>query len=307
MSALDSAPASVIAVSASKGGTGKSSLVTNLATLFALPGRRVLVIDMDTETGLGLDFGYYNDLERDDQGAGLRHALSTLTIPEVLPAVRPGLDIIPGGRHLEGLPELVSAWESMGIAPNEALALVVNALRPSYDFILIDSAPGESLGRELAFAAADYVLVPTRSDTASIAGVASVARSFQAVATVNPDLRLLGVVLFGINASATSIVADLRAELDGYLGEGACFQTWLRYQERTANASRARGISVAEYERDILNKAPRVGESDWKSRRKGLATSAGSLAHDYAKLAVEILSRLRSYDADKLVRRMSAS
>lgn len=306
MGVLDMEPASVIAVSASKGGTGKSSLVTNLATLMALPGKKVLVIDMDTETGLGIDFGYYANTSLDDQGEGLRRALTDLTVPPLLASVRPGLDIVRGGSHLEHLRDLVPTWRSLGVGDNQALALIVEALRPSYDYVFIDTAPGESLGRELAFAAADHVLIPTRSDNASIAGVASVAKDFAAVADTNPQLSLLGVVLFGVNASATSIVSELRTRLDSRLGEGAVFDNWIRYQERTATTARALGMSIAEYERDVLANVPKVGEKGWKAARKGLASSAATLAGDYSRLALEIMSRLRSFKAEKITGRLPA-
>ena len=83
-----------------KGGVGKTSLVANIAGLAAGSGWRVLAIDTDPQGNLARDLGV---LEQADDGANLRDAILARTPLAPLRAVRPGLDLAAGGRHLDSL------------------------------------------------------------------------------------------------------------------------------------------------------------------------------------------------------------
>jgi len=83
-----------------KGGVGKTSLVANIAGLTAASGWRVLAIDTDPQGNLARDLGV---LEQADDGTNLRDAILGRAPLTPLRDVRAGLDLAPGGRHLDSL------------------------------------------------------------------------------------------------------------------------------------------------------------------------------------------------------------
>ena len=66
----------------------------------AAAGYRVLAVDLDVSGNLALDLGYAND-PRHDQAKSLVRAVWDDEALQVIADVRPNLDVLPGGRHLE--------------------------------------------------------------------------------------------------------------------------------------------------------------------------------------------------------------
>ncbi len=103
-----------------------------------------------------------------------------------------------------------------------------------------------------ALEAARYVLIPTKTDDASRAGLREVARRFAKARETNPELTLLGVVLFGVNSSARRVVSSARTSLAGDLGGAApVLDATIRHVEAAAVDARGRGQLVHELERDV--------------------------------------------------------
>ncbi len=169
-----------------------------------------------------------------------------------------------------------------------------------YDLVLVDTPPGEPILQELVFASSDYLIIPTRSDDASLDGLVVVAQRFAAARALNPDLTLLGVVLFGVRAGSTRLIKRVRAALDDTLGGAApVFATSIRYLESAAVDMRSRGLLPHELEQmHLKDKTKRINRL-----RKGVSvdtgdsllsrdSSASGLAADYADLAREMLAAI---------------
>lgn len=89
----------LIAVINGKGGVFKTSLVAaNLGGLLADGGPRVLLVDLDPQGNLAEDLGYAN---QGDGGRSLAASLCFGGEPNRLTGVRPNLDLIAGGPHLD--------------------------------------------------------------------------------------------------------------------------------------------------------------------------------------------------------------
>ena len=282
----------VIAVVNGKGGVGKTSLVANLAGLYAAGDSRVLVIDLDPQGNLGNDLGYLG-AGRGDDGEALVSAVSNGHAMVPLRNERPNLDVVPGGPQLE---ELAQALRE-DVLPEggvEHFAASLAQIAEDYDLVLIDCPPGIDALQKAALAAARWVIIPTKSDDASRAGLRMVAQRFAHVReNYNPDLALLAVVLFGVNSSAKRVSAQVRDDLAADLGlPGIVCETTIRHVEAAAYDARKRGQLVHELERDVAS-APKWHER-FKTGNKPetLAASAGSLASDYQRLAEEIIDRL---------------
>lgn len=285
--------ANAIAVTNGKGGVLKTSLTANLSGLLALAGYRVLVVDLDPQGNLARDLGY---AETSDFGASLFNAIGGAPLTPLF-AVRPNLDVIPGGDRLEDIASVVVGRQQR--QRDDAASLLDEALQPlasHYDLIMIDCPPGERTLQSLALTAARWIVVPTRTDDASLDGLVKVAHGVaQARERSNPDLELLGVVLTGVGASAKRVSARARDALHRDLGSAdLLFATSIRYSEAVAQDARRRGQLVHELE-ESLDAGP-----TWWQRRKDpalakidtISSSAKGLAADYEALALELTSRL---------------
>lgn len=284
-----------VAVINGKGGTGKTSVVANVAGLAAAAGYRVLVVDLDPQGNLSRDLGY-GQQAGERPAAALMSALADRGALKPLVDVRPHLDVVPGGEDLEDWSALASSWRSRGRHPDAALDTALRDLAPQYDLVLLDCPPGNRELQLLAVHAARWALVPVRADEASLDGLIRVATLFQGVAQQNPDLQLLGVVLFGIESRASRVRAAVRAQIAAELGDPLLvLNAEIRHVTAPARDARARGQLVHEYEQDVLA-APRFFEPGGRDSQR-LAASAPGLAGDYQQLAREVLTRMQTANA----------
>jgi chromosome partitioning protein len=288
----------VIAVVNGKGGVGKTSVVSNLAGLYAAGDSRVLVVDLDPQGNVGNDLGYLG-AGRGDDGEALVSAVSNGHPMVPMSEVRPNLDVVAGGSQLE---ELAQALRE-GVLPDggvQDFAASLAQIAGNYDLVLIDCPPGIDALQKAALAAARWVLIPTKSDDASRAGLRMVAQRFAHVRQhYNPDLALLGVVLFGVNTSAKRVSAQAREDLAADLNlPGIVCDTTIRHVEAAAYDARKRGQLVHELERDIAS-APKWHERfKTGNKTETLAASAGSLAGDYQRLAEELINRVAAAEQE---------
>jgi chromosome partitioning protein len=284
-----------------KGGVGKTTLASNLAGLVAADGGSVLLVDVNGQGNVGRDLGY-RESSIDDEGAALSDALRTGAPLVPVSGVRPNLDVVVGGQHVGAVPDMLAATYRMQ-QHRQALALAI-CLAPvaaRYDLVVIDSAPENPPLQQLALSAARWMVAPTRSDRASINdGLGSISRQFQLVRTaVNPDLALLGVVLFGSGSASKQIHRKARQWVAEELGaEAFLFDTIVRYSEAVGQDARSHGRLVHELELAAANN-PKFWDLRAGNATAGtiVSTTSASVAEDLATLAREILTRAAEQDA----------
>lgn len=296
----------VVAVANGKGGVGKTSLTAGLAGLVAAAGYRVLVIDTDPQGNMRRDLGYEAE-NQDSLALSILHGLPI----HIQRDIRPNLDVIAGGPSLYDIP---TAFISRG-ARGQVLAglgSVLDQARPlrphaDYDLVLVDTPPGEPVLQDIVFAAADYLIIPTRSDEASLDGLVVVAQRFAAAKVSNPGLELLGVLLFGVRAGSKRLRETVRVALEETLdGAAPVFEASIRYLESAAVDMRRHGLLPHE-----LEKGQRSQQKKRLSRLRGgakpapeedlLSRDASGLAGDYTALAREVLGAIAEREATKVL------
>jgi cellulose biosynthesis protein BcsQ len=299
----------VIAMVNDKGGVGKTSLVANLAGQLAAAGYRCLLVDLNRQANLADDLGFRDD-ERDDQGAGL--LLSVISGAPLKPVadVRPGLDVVPGGARLSDLvPLMVSRLQDQGREAFKVLARVLAPITEPYDVVFLDCPPESTILTDLALTAARWVVMPTKSDVGGLVGMRLVGERFALARELNPDLRLLGAVLFATGTRSRVVHAEVRAAVaKAFGGNSPMFATSIRHAERTAQDARRLGKLAHELEREVA-----AQPAWWASLREGgtttprLSPTAASVAGDYRDLGVELLTLLREAEDDVLVDRRNGN
>ena len=155
-----SSRATVLVVFNPKGGVGKTTIATNLASVLqSRGGHNVLLVDADTVTG---------------------HVTTSLGIDGVRTLADSWHDQAEGGPR-EGLAEIASAHPSgmrvasltnspldTDILEPERVTDAINAARRGFDFVVIDLHPSYSRLNQAIFAIADKILVPVTPDVPAI-------------------------------------------------------------------------------------------------------------------------------------------
>jgi pilus assembly protein CpaE len=152
--------ATVVAIFNPKGGVGKTTVATNLATTLQIrKGQRVLLVDADTVSG---------------------HVTTSLGLEQVRTVVDSWRDQAEGGpsesftelasEHLSGL--RVVALTSSPLATEalvpERVADALTAARRGFDFVVVDLHPSYSPLNQAIFERSDRILVPVTPDVPAL-------------------------------------------------------------------------------------------------------------------------------------------
>ncbi len=200
----------VIAIANQKGGVAKTTTTHNLGVALAAKGKRVLLIDLDSQASLTIS-------------VGLEPLEVKRTIVDVLRK-----DGVPVGECIERISDRLHIVTSIiDLAPMEMELLsrasrekiLDRALRPvrgEYDFILVDCPPQLSILTINALSCADGVIIPVKTDYLAYRGLTQLQDSIQEIQElINPELKVLGVIATLYEkrvADDNEILAALRKE-----------------------------------------------------------------------------------------------
>lgn len=170
-----------IAIALSKGGVGKTTTATTLAYGLAQKGKRVLLVDCDTQGQASFFLGT-------KQERGLAEVLlKEAKVQECIDSARPNLDILAGGRRLAEATLAVS-HRTLGI--ERALTEALSPINSAYDFVLLDCAPGWDILSVNALIYATEILCPVALQMASIESLGQFIKRVEDVQVYNPELAI---------------------------------------------------------------------------------------------------------------------
>lgn len=177
-----------IAVALRKGGVGKTTLAVNLAAGMARAGRRVLLVDADSQAHATRWFAEPGTVDLD-----LRDVINGTPAAKVISSTRiDRLDLLPATTGLAGL----DAELTMMRRQEDQVERALRPIRPRYDYAVVDLPPALSLTVVAVLVAADSVLVPLSASQLSIEAFTEFASwSGQFCEEVGTELSLLGIVV----------------------------------------------------------------------------------------------------------------
>lgn len=186
----------VVSIINHKGGVGKTTLTANLGAGLAARGKKVLLLDLDSQASLTISFFTQNEWADDllpaktikhwydgiDEDAAMDSPADLISSPQrVNKRLRHGtgvVDIIAGHRDLadvdtELASRLLGDPDRFAALHGRLRAGLTHKALAEYDVVLIDCAPNFGLIAKNAVAASDMLLIPTKPDYLSTNGIDS--------------------------------------------------------------------------------------------------------------------------------------
>lgn len=239
----------IIAVLNQKGGVGKTTSTINLAAAMARENKTVLVIDLDPQanatSGLGID-------KESIENSIYEVLVSGVSVNDAIIKTRiEGLYVLPAKTTL-------AAAEQELVAVMSRESVLKNALgQLAFDYIFIDCPPSLGLLSINALTVAQSVLIPVQTEFYALEGLGLLMQTIQRVqAGLNPDLKLLGVVMTMVDAR-NSLSAQVISEVKKHFGDYV-FQTFIPRNVRLAEAP---SFGKTVFEHDKWSKGARAYKS----------------------------------------------
>ena len=203
----------VISFTNKKGGVGKTTTAVNMAAYCADCGKKVLLVDIDSQgnatTGLGfsksaLKKSVYNVLVEDEPVS--QNILEVANIKNLF--------LLPANVDLTGAEVDLVYKRGRERILKEALAKV----RDEYDYIFIDCPPSLGLLNINAWVASDSVIIPLQSEYYALEGVSQLMKTITMVKQhLNPNLQIEGIVITMYDGRAL-ISKQITAEIKKFFG-----------------------------------------------------------------------------------------
>jgi chromosome partitioning protein len=181
--------ADIIAVVNQKGGVAKTTTTIHLGVALAELGKKILLVDLDSQGHLAEGFGIVADKIEQEMSDVFEGAKSIKDI--IMPNLRPNLDLAPSNVRLADMELTLVNMRFRESKLKRALEPVLSR----YDYVCLDCPPNLGLFTVNALIAANKVLIPMATHFWSMLGVSRLLHSIQAVKQeANPSLTLLGII-----------------------------------------------------------------------------------------------------------------
>ena len=169
---------------------GKTTTAVNLSAALAQLGKRVLLVDCDSQANTTTAMG----VDKPSLEASLYQGLiGEADIEEIiLPTMLAKLSLIPASIDLIGFEiEMVAADKREAKLKN-----LLTQVADQYEFILIDCPPALSLLTLNAFTASHSILIPLQSEFFALEGLGQLLDTIKRVkSSYNPGLKIKGILL----------------------------------------------------------------------------------------------------------------
>lgn len=281
-----------------KGGVGKTSLIVNIAAVLAQQGKRVLLVDLDTQSNASiwlLKLDRWNKINA--SSAGALYAIydpgtvrvKDLVIKDAIEGkegekVLPGLDLVPTTFNLVDL-----EGEYRGDPQRPSYAIFQEQLAEvegNYDFVLFDCPPNILRASQNGIFCANEIYVPANPDALSLIGFTllveklvrfqQVSASFRTTA-MGPAAMVHGLVFNSIKANTDIEVPKMRMQLR---------LNQFKAQKRGV-AAQAKIFATQIRDAMVVRRAVTLG---LPVSLVGLESAeTDSVAHDYRRLAAEMI------------------
>ena len=215
----------VITIANRKGGIGKTTTTTSMASCLRQKNFRVLMIDLDSQCNLS------SNVNADVKGK---------TILDVLLRKCKASDAVQGSLELSKINDALANKTGREYRLLESLFDV----KDDYDYCIIDTPPELALATTNALTASDQLIIPTTAESFSLDGIEQLYNSVKDVwSYTNKDLQIAGILITLYNSRAVLSKA-MRNDLEkiAYKIDTKLYRTTIR-----------RGIAIAEAQTKMVD------------------------------------------------------
>ncbi|MEH2295586.1 AAA family ATPase [Nostoc sp.] len=199
-----------IAIYHNKGGVGKTTVAVNLAAALSKKGKRVLLIDIDSQanttfaTGL-IKFQFDEDDDLREQNVSCLLESSDFNfIPEIMRQSHyfnnPEVDVVPS--HIK-LIDKQDTLTRIGVSKSR-LILKLKNVENNYDIVIIDTPPSRDYYAEVALIASDYLIIPSDLKPFANQGLPTVKSFLKQINEFRELMGKLPIKIIGVLASKIS-------------------------------------------------------------------------------------------------------
>lgn len=202
----------VITIVSHKGGTGKTSMVQNLA--YELSDQRVLVVDLDPQSNLTIGCG----LDPSDDKPTIYHAMDAPAEMSSIIVQTAAFDILPSNLDLA----LAEQQFAGHYDRNDKLRDALQHVQDRYDYILIDSPPSLGFFAFNALTAATQAIIPLQCQPYAFRAVENTMQLITLVQKGNLALQLKAIVLTMYDRRVTltqSVESLARAKFGDFIAD----------------------------------------------------------------------------------------
>ena len=230
----------IISFANQKGGVGKTTTCVNLSAYLAVMGQKVLIIDLDPQGNA-------------TSGVGVEKRKNLKTIYDLIDGESPidevivetridGLDIIPSTVDLAAAEiSLVSMSNREKILKN-----ILENIKNSYDFIMIDCQPSLGLLTVNALTSSDSVLIPMQCEFYPLDGLTQLMNTIRLIKLhLNPNLDVEGVVRT-MKDNRSNLINQVSQEIIKVF-KSKVFETYIPRNIRLAEAP-SHGLPIVLYD-----------------------------------------------------------
>src|SRR5213080_3542438 len=195
----------VVSCSIFKGGTGKTTTSVNTAAALVNKGKRVLLVDLDQKASATR----YLDLDPEQSPNLYDVFMGAKPAQLAIRKTRFNIDVLSSHVLLAAIEEALELGDELKLAD------FLTPLKPSYDFILIDTPPGKAMLAFNGLAAADLIVIPASSERMAVDGVADLINHVQRImwnkySLNHQELRILFTMYRSTTAHSPAIVENAR-------------------------------------------------------------------------------------------------
>ena len=280
-----------IAVVNQKGGCGKTTISINLSSALAEMGHKTLLIDMDPQShcavGLAVpeeqvEQSIYDVLISKSRNEPIR-------LSEILWQISDNLELAPASIDLSAFEQQMT-----GIIDREmCLAHVLESVKNSYDYVIVDCPPAVGLLTFNALRAASDVIVPVETGYFALHGLSKQLETLK-ILCQRCDHNINVNVLASMYDIRTKMAREILSELRGNFSE-KMFKTTVNFNTKIKEAS-SFGQPICEY--DPASK----GQMDFKMLAQEIVQhQTKKQTHEIVNSLTEKLDKI-TIDANELLK-----
>ncbi|HBG37061.1 MAG TPA: AAA family ATPase [Treponemataceae bacterium] len=225
-----------------KGGVGKTTSVINLGAYLAEAGKKVLLVDFDSQANMSSGVGISKEKP---------------TVYELIAELATANDVIKQTKqkNLEAIPASIDlAGAAIELVDQDDrdyyLKNAIEVLKKDYDYILIDCPPSLGILTLNGLACANEVFIPMQCEYFALEGISLLLQTVKKVQqSINPSLKI-GGIFFTMYDSRTRLAQDVVMQVKAYFKD-LVFSTIIPRNVRLSEAP-SHGLPINLYDANCV-------------------------------------------------------